>query len=197
MAPQDRSGRVRLPLTWPRARQTIDFGSFLLRHLCLEIGRRAGTRGTLLMTFVGSLHHSKIMLRVLVKVLGVNAIATCRRLPPKDDVTFKDLIRVASDFDVRTVTIEGLTSGRYLLPITVGIVTAIGTMRSAGLSWSHDTCCVDGEIEPLSNESVSEHFRSGGGRCRVTPPRRQRHRHEDAITERTALPARQCPGELA
>ena len=86
------------------------------------------------MAFVGSFHHSKIMLRVLVKVLGVNAIATCRRLPPKGDVTFKDLIRVASDFDVRTVTIEGLTSGRYLLPITVGIVTAITTMRSAGLS---------------------------------------------------------------
>ena len=156
-----RSGRVRLPLTWPGPRQTIDFGSFLLRHLCLEIGGGAGTRGTLLMTFVGSLHHSKIMLGVLVKVLCVDAIATCRRLPPKGDVTFKDLIRVASDFDVGTVTIEGLTSGRYLLPITVGIVTAIATMRSAGLSWSHDTCCVDGEIEPLSmrayqNTSVAE-----------------------------------------
>ena len=114
MAPQDRSGRVRLPLTWPGARRTVDFGSFLLRHLCLEIGRRAGTRGTLLMTFVGSFHHSKIMLRVLVKVLCVNAIATCRRLPPKGDVTFKDLMRVASDFDVRTVAIEGLTSVRAL-----------------------------------------------------------------------------------
>jgi hypothetical protein len=30
---------------------------------------------------------------------------------------------------------------RYVLPITVGIVTATVTMRSAGLSWSHDTCC--------------------------------------------------------
>ena len=28
---------------------------------------------------------------------------------------------------------------RYLLPITVGIVTVIATMRSAGLSCSHDT----------------------------------------------------------
>ena len=81
VAPQDRSGRVRLPLTWPGPRQTIDFGSFLLRHLCLEIGGRTGTRGTLLMTFVGSFHHSKIMLRVLVKVLSVNAIAICRRPP--------------------------------------------------------------------------------------------------------------------
>ena len=156
MVPQDKSGRVRLPLTWRGARRTIDFGSFRLRHLCLEIGLRARTRGTLLVTFVGSFHHSKIMLRVLVKVLCVDAIATCRRLPPKGDVTFKDLIRVASDFDVRTVTIEGLTSGRYLLPIRVGIVTVIATMRSTGLSWSHDTCCVDGEIGSLSNESISE-----------------------------------------
>jgi len=94
------------------------------------------------MTFVGSFHYSEIMLRVLVKVLCVDAIATCRRLLPKGDVTFKDLMRVAPDFDFRTVTIEGSTSVRYLLPITIGIVTAIATMRSAGLSWSHDTCCL-------------------------------------------------------
>ena len=64
-------------------------------------------------------------------------------LPPKGDVAFKNLMRVASDFDVGTVTIEGLTSVRYLLPITVGIVTVIATMRSAGLSWSHDTCAFE------------------------------------------------------
>jgi hypothetical protein len=140
----------------------------------LELGLRAGTRGTLLMTltFVGSFHHSKIMLSVLVKVLCVDAIATCRCLPTKGDVAFKNLMRVASDFDVGTVTIEGLTSVRYLLPITVGIVTVIAAMRSAGLSWSHDTYCFDEEIESLSNESVSEHFRSGGGRRRVKHPRR-------------------------
>src|SRR5258708_4472112 len=65
-------------------------------------------------------------------------------------------MRGTSDFDVRTVTIEGLTSVRYLLPMPVGIVTVIATMRSTGLSWSHDTCCVDGEIGSLSNESISE-----------------------------------------
>ena len=100
-----------LPLTWRGARWTIDFGSFRLRHLCLDIGLRARTRGTLLVTFVGSFHHSKIMLGVLVKVLCVDAIATCRRLPTKGDVAVKNLMRVASDFDVGTVTIEGLTSG--------------------------------------------------------------------------------------
>jgi hypothetical protein len=195
VAPQDRSGRVRLPLTWPGPRQTIDFGSFLLRHLCLEIGGRAGTRGTLLMTFVGSFHHSKIMLRVLIKVLGVNAIATCRRLPPKGDVTFKDLIRVASDFDVRTVTIEGLTSGRYLLPITVGIVTAIATMRSAGLSWSHDTCCFMEKLNPYPmrayrNTSLAE---VDGV---VYAPTAPRHRQEDAFTEEDCVTCSPMPGRV-
>ena len=36
---------------------------------------------------------------------------------------------------------------RYLLPITIGMITVMATMRSAGLSWSHDTCCVDGELD--------------------------------------------------
>src|SRR5439155_10459640 len=97
------------------------------------------------------------------KVLRGDSIATRRRLARKGNVALEDLVRVASDFDVRTVTIEGLTSVRYLLPIT-GIVTVIATMRPAGLSWSHDTCCIDGEIGSLSNESVSEPLCRGVGR---------------------------------
>jgi hypothetical protein len=66
------------------------------------------------------------------------------------------LMRATSNFDVRTVTIEGLTSVRHLLPITVGIIiTVMATMRSAGLSCSHDTCRIDGEIGSLSDESIS------------------------------------------
>jgi hypothetical protein len=79
------------------------------------------------------------MLSMLVKVLCGDPIVTRRRLPPKGNVTFEDLMSGTSDFDVRTITIEGLTSVRYLLPIAVGIVTVIATIRSPGLSWSHDT----------------------------------------------------------
>jgi hypothetical protein len=83
------------------------------------------------------------MLGMLVKVLCCDAIAARRRLPREGNVTFEDLMRAAWDFDIRAVTFEGLTSVRDLLPITVGIVTIIATMRSSGLSWSHDTCCID------------------------------------------------------
>jgi len=92
------------------------------------------------MTFVGSVHNPKIMLGMLIKVLCGDSIITRRRLPSEGDVTFEDLMRGASDFDIRTVTIEGLTSVRYLLSVTVGIVTVIAPILSAGLSWSHDTC---------------------------------------------------------
>jgi hypothetical protein len=98
------------------------------------------------MSFVSSIHHPKIMLGMLVKVLCSNSIATRRRLPRESNVTFEDLMRRASDFDVRTVTIEILTSVRYRLPMTVGIVTVITTIRSAGLSCSHETFCIDGEV---------------------------------------------------
>jgi hypothetical protein len=118
--------------------------------LCLEIGGRAGERCTVLMTVVGSVHNPKIMLGVLIEVLRSDSIATCGRLPRESNVTFKDLMRGAPNLYIGTVTIEGCTSAWYLLPITVGIVTVIVTMRSAGLSWSHDTCCIDGKLDRYS-----------------------------------------------
>jgi hypothetical protein len=124
----------------------------------LEIGRGGGARGAVLLTFVGSVHNPKIMLGMLIKVLCRDSIATRRRLPRESNVTFEDLMRGASDFDVRTVTIEALTSRRQLLPIAVGIITVVTTIWSAGLSCSHDTLCIDAEVGLLTKESASEQF---------------------------------------
>ena len=106
MAPKGKSERIRLPIFWTNHLRPV-----LLRHLRFEIGRRGWARGTVLMTFVSSVHHPKIMLGMLVKVLHGDWIAT-RRLARKGKVTFEDLMSATSDFDVRTVTIEGLTSVR-------------------------------------------------------------------------------------
>jgi hypothetical protein len=76
---------------------------------------------------------------MLVKVLCSHSITTRRRLSSEGNVTFEDLMRGAANFDVRTVTIEGLTSVRYLLSATVRIVTVIAAIWSPGLSWSHNT----------------------------------------------------------
>ena len=99
------------------------------------------------MTFVSSVHNPKIMLSVLVKVLCSHSITTRRRFPSEGNVTFEDLMRGASNFDVRTVTIEGLTSIRYLLSVAIGIVTVIVTIWSPGLSWSHDTLHFDERLD--------------------------------------------------
>jgi hypothetical protein len=99
------------------------------------------------MTFVSSVHNPKIMLSVLVKVLCSHSVTTRRRLPSEGNVTFEDLMRGASNFDVRTVTIEGLTSVRYLLSVAIGIVTVIVTIWSPGLSWSHDTLHFDERLD--------------------------------------------------
>jgi hypothetical protein len=84
---------------------------------------------------------------MLVKVLCGDSIAARRRFASEGNVTFEDLMRVASDFDVRAVTIEGLTSVRYLLLATVGIVTVIAAIWSPGLSWSHDTLHFDERLD--------------------------------------------------
>ena len=136
---QDKSGSIKLPIAWGSTRRTDHLGSFLPRRLCLEIGRRGGARGTVMLTFVSSVHNSKIMLGMLIKVLCGHAIATRRRLSRESSVTFEDLMRGASDLDVRSGTIETVTSLRDLWPITVRIVTVITTMRSAVLSCSHET----------------------------------------------------------
>ena len=93
----------------------------------------------MLLSFASSVHYPKIMLGMLVEVFCRDSIATRRRLAREGNVAVEDLMRSASDFDVRTVTIMILTSLRYLLPIAVGIVTVIATIRSAGLSCSHGT----------------------------------------------------------
>jgi hypothetical protein len=142
-APKHTSGGIRLPIAWRGARRTSHFGTFLPRHFCFDICGCVGARGTVLMTFVSSVHNPKIMLSMLVKVLCSDSIATRRRLSSEGDITLEDLMRVASDFDIRTVTIEGLTSVRYLLSATVGIVTVIAARWSSGLSWSHNTLHFD------------------------------------------------------
>jgi hypothetical protein len=123
----------------------------------LGIGGRGGAHRTMLLTVVSSIHNPKVMLGMLVEILCRDAITTRGRLPREGNVPFEDLMGRAADFDVRTVTVETLTSRLHWLPIAVGIIAIITTVRSAVLSCSHDTFCIDGEVGSLSQENVSEH----------------------------------------
>ena len=126
--------------------RTSHLGPVPLRHLRFEIDRRDWGGVVVLVTFGSSVHDAKIMLGMLVKVLRGDSIATRRRLAREGNVTFEDVMSATPNFDVRTVTIETLASLRHLLPIAVGIITIIPTIRSVGLSCSHDTFCIDGEV---------------------------------------------------
>ncbi len=108
---------------------------------------------------------------MLVKVFRRNSIATGRRLSCKGNVSFEDLMRGASDFDVRAVTVETLTSLRHLLPIAVDIAAVITTIRAAVLSCSHDTFCTDGEVGSLTKQSASKHVRCWNGSRRSSVQR--------------------------
>ena len=85
--------------------RTSHLGPVPLRQLRFEIGRRGWAGGVVLVTFDGSVHNPKIMLGMLVKVLRDDSIAARRRLAREGNVTFEDLMRATSNFDVRTVTI--------------------------------------------------------------------------------------------
>src|SRR3984893_17353615 len=109
-----------------RCARASHLGNILFRPLCFEISRGGGGHDTVLMTFVGSLHNLKIMLGMLVKVFCRDTIAACRRPPCESQrKRSKDLMRSPSDFDILTVTFEGLISVRDLLLATVGSVTVI------------------------------------------------------------------------
>src|SRR5260370_13430613 len=130
------------------------------------------------MTFVSSVHNPKIMLSMLVKVLCSHSITTRRRLPSEGNVTFEDLMRGASNFDVRTVTIEGLTSIRYLLSVAIGIVIVIVTIWSPGLSWSHDTLHFDERLDRYPVRAYRD-----GSRLFVPVPVTARHIGRGALSE--------------
>jgi hypothetical protein len=87
-----------------------------------------------MLDFVSSAHNSKIMLGMLIKVLCGHAIATRRRLSREVSVTFEDLMRGASDLDVRSGTIETVTSLRDLWPITCSTTPLPGEWEGAELS---------------------------------------------------------------
>jgi hypothetical protein len=67
------------------------------------------------------------MLRMLVQVFGSNPITISRRLSGKRDISFEDLVRVASDLYIGTVAIKSLYPVRHSRAVVVRIVTIIAT----------------------------------------------------------------------
>ena len=86
----------------------IRLAAFFLRPARFEVGRRSGARCPVQIGFAICVHDAEIVLRVLIKVFGGDAVTTCRRFAGERDIPFKDLISVATDLYIRSVAIESL-----------------------------------------------------------------------------------------
>jgi hypothetical protein len=93
--------------------------------------------------------------RVLIQIFGRNPIAARRCFAGQRDIALEDLVGVAADFYVGTVTVEGLDPMRQPRTIVVRVVPAIAAARAFVWSWSHDTCLIAVDIiGPLSGRSI-------------------------------------------
>ena len=101
------------------------------------------------LAFAIRLHDAEVMLRMLIEILGGDPVARGRGLARERDVALEHLIGVATDFDARTVAVEGLVPMRRpWSTIVVVLMTApathvVGVMTAAPrplvLIRSHDT----------------------------------------------------------
>lgn len=103
-----------------------------------------------------SVHHPEIVLGMLKEILGGDTIAGGLRLARQRQITLKNLIGIAANFDVGTVAVEGLRPVLRARPTTttvrivvIGIAAAVAAARS--LLWSHVTCLV--AVEPIGSLS--------------------------------------------
>ena len=105
----------------------------------LKIRRSDRTRRRMRIALAVCVHDAKIVLRVLVQVFGGNPVASGGCLARECDVTLENLIGIATDFDIRTVTVESLNPVRQPRAIMMMIIPVAASARSFIWSRSHNT----------------------------------------------------------
>src|SRR5207248_10196666 len=82
-------------------------------------------------------------------------VSTCRRRTCERVIPFADLVRVSTDFYVRTVAVKSLNPLRHSRTIMVLVIPVVAAARAFVWSWSHDTCLIAVDIiGPLSGRSI-------------------------------------------
>src|SRR5438128_2315410 len=116
-----------------------------------RIGRGVRTRLAVSLPLAGRVHDAVVVLGMLIKVLGRDAVAARLGFPRHRDIAFEHLIGVAAYLDARTVAVEGLRAmwragaGAGAAAPTSAVMRPAATVtaaRSLVLSWPHDTCLV-------------------------------------------------------
>ena len=121
----------------------------------LLIGRRHRARRPVRTAFAIGIHDAKIVLRVLIEVFGGDPVAAGGRFARQGHVAFENLVGVAANFYVWTITVESLNPMRHPRTVVMRIAPITTAARSLVWSWSHDTCLIVVDtVGPMSGESV-------------------------------------------
>jgi hypothetical protein len=119
----------------------------------LEICRSGRTRRrpALRVGLAIGIHNAEIVLRVLIKIFGRDPVSARRRLTCERNITFEDLVRVATDLYVRTVAVKSLNPMRHSRTVMVLVIPVVAAARAFVWSWSHGACLIAVDIiGPLS-----------------------------------------------
>jgi hypothetical protein len=120
--------------------------AFALDFTHFKIGGSYWVRRPVLVGLAVCIHDAEIVFCMLIEIFGRNPVAARRRFAGKRDVTFEDLVGIASDFYVRTVAVESLDPMRHPWTAVVRVVAVVATARAFVWSWSHDTCLIAVDI---------------------------------------------------
>jgi len=101
------------------------------------------------------IHNAEIVLRVLIQIFRCDPVSARRRLTCERDIAFEDLVRVAPDFDVRTVAVKSLDPMRHSRTVVVLVIPVVAAARAFVWTWSHDACLIAVDIiGSLSGRSI-------------------------------------------
>jgi hypothetical protein len=130
----------------------------------LLIGRRHRARRPMRAAFPIGVHDAEIVLGVLIKVFGGDPVAAGGRFARQGHVAFENLVGVAANFYVWTITVESLNSVRHPRAVVMQIASVTAAARSLVWSWSHDTCLIAVDtVGPMSGGSVPWPLSGGCG----------------------------------
>src|SRR6185437_5733041 len=138
-------GRRTLRIARRRRRSLRRLLSLALRfgpeHLLIRRRHGPGRRNAGAMAI--GIHDAEIVLRMLIEILGRDAVAGGSGFTRERHIALENLVRIAANLDVRTVAVERLHAMRRTRA-AVGIVAAaspaaIAATMALVLAWSHDT----------------------------------------------------------
>ena len=108
----------------------------------IRIRGRAWTRRTVQIGLAVGVHDAEVVFCVLIQVFSRDPVTAGSRFASERDVAFENLVCIAPDLYIWTITIKGLNSMGHPRAVVVRIIAIVAAARAFIWSWSHDTCLI-------------------------------------------------------